>query len=342
VAVTIDDDRARRLRRTKLVALARDLGGSPDAATETGSATVAHDDGVAWVLAGSAGAAALATALLHRQRVGAERLVVFVDEPDGDLARLAGHFDPGGGTIEVRAVVGASSEPLPAAPFAPPVPAPEVPPELLGLLVERGLEVVVEHGVVSAEVRGLEVARLVRWPTDAGGDGELHLEAGVGRFDRDAVAAVHPDAPPERSLDRAVELVRAHRRPGATPHPIQRLARERWLRAMLVADPALVGARELRPVEMPTTRAGLKDPHPAAALGTGDDGASLVVVCSTGVDPALVPLAADARARHARDARLVLVVPERDLHPATARLAELLRAPAELRGVTPEWEGGAP
>ena len=89
-------------------------------------------------------------------------------------------------------------------------------------------------------------------------------------------------------------------------HPVQLLARERWLRADVMADPSSVGAAHLRPVEMTTEAEGLKDAHPAAALGVDLQGSSLLVVCSRGVDLSLVPLAADTRAMVDPAARLVL------------------------------------
>ena len=61
------------------------------------------------------------------------------------------------------------------------------------------------------------------------------------------------------------------------------------------------------------------------------DGAPVVVVCSVGIDLDLVPFAADARhALAGPDARLVLAVPERDVHPVTRELAARLAEPAEV------------
>jgi hypothetical protein len=62
-----------------------------------------------------------------------------------------------------------------------------------------------------------------------------------------------------------------------------------------------------------------------------------VVVCSVGIDLDLVPYAADARLELGAEARLVLVVPERDAHPFTRQLAAALTRPAELLTVTDGW-----
>jgi hypothetical protein len=56
-------------------------------------------------------------------------------------------------------------------------------------------------------------------------------------------------------------------------------------------------------------------------------------VCSVGVDLDLVPAAADVRLADGRDARLAVVVPERDVHPVTVALAAALVQPAEVVGI---------
>ncbi len=264
---------------------------------------------------------------------------MFVDaEHDpATVARWAGYFELGDGAVSLRSVDGATSHVATAAPLPEPVDAADAPEELLEQLRAAGVEIVVEHGHVRGEVLGLEVARLVRWPAEVGGDDELHLEAGVGRFDRDAVAAARPDESPTDSLARTVEQVRAHRYPGAPVHPVQLLVRERWLRSMVVTDPQLVGAARLSATEMTTEATGLRDVHPAAALGVDAEGGPVVVVCSTGVDLSLVPLAADTRQRLDPDARLVLALPERDHHSATRTLVGMLRGSAELVDVSPGW-----
>ena len=204
-------------------------------------------------------------------------------------------------------------------------------------MLAAGLEVVTEDGIVRGEVLGLEVCRLVHWPVDVGGDGLVHLEAGVGRFDRDATAAMHQGERPAVTLARAVSMVREHRRPGAGAHPMAIMARERWLRAALVQDPSLVGAGELAPVETTVVRDSVRRSSPAAAAGVDGAGRPLLVVCSTGVDLSLVPVAADTRAWRDPSARLVLVIPARDRVPTQVRLTELLEHGAELVTVAEPW-----
>ena len=59
----------------------------------------------------------------------------------------------------------------------------------------------------------------------------------------------------------------------------------------------------------------------------------MVVVCSVGIDLDLVPSAADARLALDPAARLLLALPERDVHPVTRRLAARLVEPAEIVAV---------
>jgi hypothetical protein len=211
---------------------------------------------------------------------------------------------------------------------------------------------VVEHGVIAGEVRGLEIARVV--PVAAGspllaagaaGPDGWQVAVGVGHHDREARDEMHPDEPLAESLDRVVGLVRGLRVAGAPRHPANTLARERWLRAILVAHPGLVGAVSLYAVPSPLPRVDLRLPAPAPAAGIDVAGAPVVVVASVGVDLDLVPTAAEARLLWdlARPdgtpaARLVLVVPEGDDYPVTRELAAGLAAPAEIVTVPRDWD----
>jgi hypothetical protein len=200
------------------------------------------------------------------------------------------------------------------------------------LLEQAGLEAVVEQGVVIGELRGLEVARVI----DAD-DGRRELRVGVGRFDQEAFALLHGELTPPEALAHVVDQVAPLRSPDAAPHPVNRLARERWLRHQLVGDPGLIGLASLEPVDAPQARGGLRDTAVAVALGRRADGTTVVVVASEGTDLESVPSAADARAWHAPDADLVVVVPSGNVHPVTRRLADRLVRPALVLDVAPEW-----
>jgi hypothetical protein len=199
------------------------------------------------------------------------------------------------------------------------------------MLRDAGAEVVIEHGVIHGEIRGLEVARV-----RVGDDGEPVLDVGVGRFDQEATALLHGHLPTADALRRAIDQVRAHRSPDAQPHPINRLARDRWLRAQLLDDPSLVGLESLAPVEPPQPRPNVKDAQPAAAVGRAQDGERVLVVASAGIDLDLVPVAADLVAREV-PSRVVLVTPARDQVPSQYALAARLPVPAELVAVEGDW-----
>jgi hypothetical protein len=160
--------------------------------------------------------------------------------------------------------------------------------------------------------------------------GRPRLEVGVGFSDREAFRAVHGDDPTPEALAEIVRRVWERRRPGAPPHALNRLARERRLRHEVVADPAAVGCLTLTTAPPPVPRANLKEPVPCVAIGETADGAHAVVVCSSGIDLDLIPFAADARLALDPGARLIVVVPPADRHPVTVALAERLHDPARV------------
>ncbi len=252
----------------------------------------------------------------------------------GVLARQAGEFvpapsvwslDPSGPTV-------AEPAPVPARAEAP------APTELVDLLIDAGLEIVIEGGIVRGEVNGLEVARIVTGETTAGVPLDApQLEVGVGKADRELTAMVHGALTPVAQLARVVEIVRAQRRPGADHHPLNQLVPERWLRAVLCRRPDLVGLAALRPAEGARPRPNLSERDVAVARGETGGGEPVVVACAVGIALDLVPTAADARLALDPAARLVLAVPARDDHPGVRRLAARLRAPAEVVTVRDDW-----
>lgn len=285
---------------------------------------------VGWVLLDAEGDRRLGASLVWASKRGARRLHLLVDDPDvaAVLARRAALFanPPAVWEVHGRDLVAAT----PA--LYPPLPALSPAAQLMrAAVVAAGAEAVVEQGELLAEVRGLEVAR-----TRAEGS-EAHLDVGVGRFDREAFALMNPDLPDAEALAKAIGVVRAHRRADAPRHPLNQLAPERWQRALLVADPSLVGAAELEPVEPAVPRRNLKDRWPASAVGTDVGGQPLVVTCSTSTDLELVACGADDRARYRPDARLVLVTSGPDTMAVTTVLAAALHDPAEVATLPSPW-----
>ena len=330
--MSLDPERRAALLGAKLGALVREQWGDAQrtpAVFGGGAALVQGDTG--WVLADDQPHRVLGGGLAWARSQGVGDLHLLVDDEPaaGVVARRAGAFatPPSVWRVEGRAV-----HPAVPAPHPERASAPGGVDDLVALLEGSGVTVVVEHGVVAGEVLGLEIARVV-----VGEDDEARLEVGVGRHDREAFTMIHGRLPTADALASVVDAVLAQRRPDASPHPLNRLAAERWLRALVIERPEVAGAVSLAPIDPPRPRDNVKDAAPAAALGVDEAGAPVVVVCSSGVDLDLVPTAADARQWHAPEARLVLVVPERDAHPVTRALADALAEPAELVTVAGHW-----
>ena len=185
-----------------------------------------------------------------------------------------------------------------------------------------GADVVIEHGVVAAEVIGLEVARVVDE------DGKACMRIGVGVHDRETFRMLHGDAVGIDHLREVVRHVAQHRALGAPAHPLNRLAPERAVRSAVVADPGRIDARVVRHAEPPVARTNLKDSVPCVATAMMLNGQDAVVVFTAGVMVDAVPFAADARDRLNPEARLLIVAESRDLLPTQRHLAAMLRQPA--------------
>lgn len=329
-------DRRGRLYGAKLSALVKNnfgLDPSVDVDSESGIAlgvgAALVRGSTAWVLVEEKPERGLGVALTWALRHGASQLHLMVPDGGGALARRSAEFAPdvtvwslSGGSLELQTV--------PAEPLRDEPPVDERHLAFVDLITESGADVVIEHGVVSGEVRGLEVCRVV---TDQV-TGECRLEVGVGSHDREAFGMMHGETPTRDSLRRITRVVAKHRESGADPHPLNRLGAERALRSQLIHDPQLVGAEVLRGAAPATPRPNLKDPVPCVAVGNGINGQPMVVVCSTGIDIDVVPFAADARLFHgAPDTELVIAVPERDATSLTRQLAASLRYPARVIGL---------
>jgi hypothetical protein len=341
----IDPQRRDGLHQAKLAALIRSRWAMtdlvvPDGISAPGPALV--DDSTTarrgWVLVDPNTQGALGGALTWGLRHGVADLVVIV----GDQVLRAG--DPGAAVLARRAELFRSSaqvweidgRDVRRATAAPPD-APAGTGGLAGadgladLMRAHGVDPVVEHRVLLGEVLGLEVARTVSGP-----DG-LRLEVGVGLHDREARAEMRPGQSVAEALDEIVAVVRRWRAPEGERHPANLLARERWLRSLVMGRPALVGARWLDPVAPIFPRGDLRRTVPAVAAGEGRDGRPVIAVCSTGVDLDLVPVAADHRHLAGDAPRLVLVMPQGDDVRATRDLVESLVDPAEIMTVAQDW-----
>ena len=146
----------------------------------------------------------LGAALAWAIRSDASRLHIVAEEGVGTLARRAAEFDL---PISVWRADGRSLVPAEPALLVPSAMAPDQHEALRPLIVEGGADPIVEHGVLTGEVRGLEVCRVV----DDVATGATRLEVGVGEHDREAFQMLHGDVPTVESLARVVDAVREHR-----------------------------------------------------------------------------------------------------------------------------------
>lgn len=330
-----DADRRALLLRAKLTGLVRARWGDVvERATHLalpGGAALA-DDRTLWVLAGDSPGRSLGGALVLAARRQVTHLHVLADASTGALARRAAalRFPAAVWRIEGTVLHAADPEPLAGEP-----PLPVEASWWRPVIEEAGAEAVVEAGILRAEVRGLEVARV-----EADG-GSARLAVGVGKHDREAKRMVHGDQQGAPELAEVARYVAARRVPGGEG-PAFQLAPERWLRWVVVRRPSLVGAASLAPVPSPVRREDLRQPAPAPAAGVDTDGRPVLVVCSVGVDMDLVPAAADAWLADPRRPRIVLCVPAGDDLPAMRQLATLLTPQAELRTVPTGWRAIGP
>lgn len=340
---TLPSEQRSALLAAKLRALvSRHPDGAP-ATTEVGTlpgAVTLRGDDRGWVYVEDDAHRAVGPALAWARRRGLA--LELVDESprapgSGSVAaRRAGAFreQPKVWVVEGTELAPAEPAPYPALPIVP-----ESAATLVAVLEAEGVEVVIEDGQVVGEVLGLEVARVVD-----GEDGEVRLEVGVGRYDREVVGMVHGGMSAAESLGTVVEIVRRHRAAGAPMHQLNRLAPERWLRAVLVGEPGSIGLVELAPLPSIEGRRGLRETEAAPALGRTASGAPVIVVCSVGIDLDVVPAAADTRRWWAgasgvdpASVGLMVVVPERDAHRATIDLAAALTVPGEVVTVPSSW-----
>jgi hypothetical protein len=290
----------------------------------------------AWVFLETEPERRLGSALAWAIRHDADELHVVAEAGTGTLARRAAEFTI---PISVWHAEGRLLLPAIAAPVVAPVAADAEHLRFNDLIVEAGATPVVEHGVVFGEVRGLEVCRVVGDPNL----GTVRLEVGVGPPDREAFQLIHGDVPPVEALARVVDAVTKYRDVDVPQHPLNRVARERFLRWRLEQAPDLVGAVSLAPVAPPIPRRNVNDVGACSAIGLGATGHTVLAVCSTGVDLDVIPYAADARLAATGGGavvcapgvgegvlHVVVALPSRDLVPLAYDLAARLVQSVEL------------
>ena len=300
--------------------------------SEFGQAVGLVVDDVAWVYVTGRHERSLGPALMWALRNNAKALKLFSSESAGDLARIATHFDF---VIEVFEVDAAGVACVAMPKIVEKIEVSVADEMFAEFIKSAGADVVREHGVISGEVCGLEVCRVVR-AADSGesdGAGESELEIGVGAHDRETFKLLHGRTATIESLRKVIAEVAARRAVGAQVHPLNRLARERLLRHYVCQSPQLVGAKSLQVAQPPIVRTNLKDVVPCCAVGMSLTGEKMVVIFNVGVDPDVVSFGADARGQINGSAELIFAMPTRDIVPAVERVAQMLRRPARFVGV---------
>lgn len=259
----------------------------------------------------------------------------------GDAARRAELLSTPG-PVQIWESNDGSFTPVEASPLLPPPVLPESFGSHVELIRQAGAEPVLDHGRLVAEVAGLEVARVQIPATMPGESPDLAedialLEIGVGQADRELHHMIqnsplasldNEDKPGDTAqlrnrLAQVVDAVRAMRT-GSGEHPLSRVALQRWVRSEIVAQPSLIGAKEvtyeppLRPENTVLSR------NSVAAVGIDDTDRPLVVVCSVGVDLNLAADIVDYRHRINPDAHVRVVTPERDLYLVEPMVKDLV------------------
>ena len=203
------------------------------------------------------------------------------------------------------------------APHLPKVEVPQSHEHFAATIQDCGALPVREHGVLTGEVLGLEVCRVVDTP-----DGP-RLEVGVGAIDRETFQLVNSHRTIEDSLTEVVGIVRAHRSPGAPHHPLGKMAGERLLRHRVINEPSLIGATTLKPAEPPIPRGGMRESTPCVATGTDLEGKPIVAVFTDTVDVDIIGFGIDAVTHFGGNASLVLVTKQGDVTPLLRRSSDL-------------------
>lgn len=328
-------DRRAELWGVKLRALVGECTGATpiDAPTlpyPNGAVLVEH--GRAWVYAASRATLGGALAIALRHEAEALAIVVDDDPTAAAIARRAGRVSF---PVDVFVADGRRLRVAVPSPLEPIPPADPAHMAFVDTIAEAGATPHVEWGIVTGEVRGLEVCRVVDAPTVgqitgfaaesgpivAPTDG-IALEVGVGPNDREAFRLIHGEIPPAAALADVVRTVERHRSDDAPQHPLNRMARERLLRWRLEQDPSPIGVAVLAAADPPVPRPGLRETAPCVATGVTSAGDPVAVVCSAGIDIDLAGFVADVAGR--TDAPIVVAVPGRDRAPITEQLLALV------------------
>ena len=313
-----DLDRRSRLLSIKLRSLVREhlaLASDPDGTNESfalGASFLTAD--ATWVLIDGDASRALGPVLAWTSQF--ERHVnLLVENNAGLLARRASLFDA---DITVWHVDDHTITQATAEPHVVSAPASDAHLSFVDIIESSGADALVEHGIVVGEVRGLEMCRVV----DDATTGDVRLEVGMGRHDREAFTMIHGELPTAQALRQVIDAVLPHRTEGADSHPFNQFGVERLSRWKAIKDPSTIGFSTLAPADPPMLRTNVKDSVPCVAIGyTGAKRLSTVVFVH-GVDLDCVSFAVDAASRLGTQ-DVTIAVRRRDVIASIERLANM-------------------
>ena len=315
---TADLDRRSRLLSIKLrslvrehLALASDLEGTNESFA-LGASFLTVD--AVWVLIDGDASRSLGPVLARTSQF--ERHVnLLVENNSGLLARRASLFDV---DISVWHVDDHTITRAIAEPHIVSASATDAHLSFVDIIESSGADALVEHGVVVGEVRGLEMCRVVDDVTT----GDVRLEVGMGRHDREAFTMIHGELPTAQAMRQVIDAVLPHRTEGADSHPFNQFGVERLSRWKAIKDPSSIGFSTLAPADPPVLRTNVKDSVPCIAIGlTGAKRLSTAVFVH-GVDLDCVSFAVDAASRLGTQ-DVTIVVRRRDVIASIERLANM-------------------
>ena len=313
-----DLDRRSRLLTIKLRSLVLEhlsLASDPDGTNESfalGAGFLTAD--ATWVLIDGDASRALGPVLAWSTQF--ERHVnLLVENNAGLLARRASLFDA---DITVWHVDDHTITQAAAEPHVVSAPASDAHLSFVDIIESSGADALVEHGIVVGEVRGLEMCRVV----DDATTGDVRLEVGMGRHDREAFTMIHGELPTAQAMRQAIDAVLPHRTEGADSHPFNQFGVERLSRWKAIKDPSTIGFSTLAPADPPVLRTNVKDSVPCVAIGlTGAKRLSTAVFVH-GVDLDCVSFAVDAASRLGTQ-DVTIAVRRRDVIASIERLANM-------------------
>jgi len=315
---TTNIERRSQLLSMKLRSLVREhlgLASDPDGTIETfalGAGFVTAD--AAWVLVDGDASRSLGPVLAWTSQF--ERPVhLLVEQNAGLLARRASLFDV---DLTVWQIDDHSITRAVAEPHLISASASDTHLAFVDLIESSGADALVEHGVVVGELRGLEMCRVVDDVTT----GEVRLEVGMGRHDREAFAMIHGELPTAQAMRQVIDAVLPHRTEGADSHPFNQFGVERLARWKAIQDPSTIGFSTLAPADPPVVRTNVKDSVPCVAIGSTGAKRLSTAVFVHGVDLDCVSFAVDAASRLGTH-DVTIAVRRRDVIASIERLANL-------------------